>query len=651
MPICRKTIYLPDEVIEEAGRPQNGPYNPHIMGSYPQYAMNDPSIALQVQGPYSPPRQQFPMLASQRVRQEAGLGHAWDRYNIKKVSNAKATADEAIYYTGHEDVSMNHQEAAGHEGDSVNHQEAGGCPAGQHALSMSDQELGGSYVSQDNHGMNQQHMGAPYGGEETSSMDQQNMGGFHADPCTQSVNDKDMSDLHNTPPRELDHVLGTVMGVEESNHQAEMNPNSGPSVAQDTTRKGRATRQELRPMPGANDQLNGKLDDNASATTSNNEHEDNGQSDGGHTRGDGGGLSDAPAAQATAAATPASYSIQNPDHKWLNKPTGATRGQDSKGKKPYDPRLRELQKNEDGLYFSCLDEAMSVYTSEARWTPPLLTSPPTRTEKVQLVKRLTAAIMNMEGIADNSNHKFQKWERMVYDPIAMEHVAHRLVTRLLSLHLPGPEQGWRAPILDPTDLAPSRYEENLNFQQRFDAIEDLLWHRKAACGSLLDGSLYDATIASPNLRWNSYLMNQHANKNKKVQIEKGREAMGMKKGKKRRASETETDEEEEGGDATPAERPVKLRCLNPRSVRPTTQSTQVTLPGEDHAEGTEEHDADQQKKYAPLIVALAANNAESATPNAEGTRLTRSRTSGLNKGTPKNAEKGGRNRKSGKSGA
>jgi len=150
---------------------------------------------------------------------------------------------------------------------------------------------------------------------------------------------------------------------------------------------------------------------------------------------------------------------------------------------------------EDGLFFSSLKDAESLYTKQPRWEAPKLANAPSHAEEITMIKRLRDAILNVEGLADNRNNRLKRFMDLSYDGPAIEYVAHktlrtswiiklcaRLVTTaqdmLVTLH----QKGWRIPILDPTRLSESKYEKGLDFTQRFESIEYLLKVSEEHCG-------------------------------------------------------------------------------------------------------------------------------------------------------------------------
>ncbi|KAF2496855.1 hypothetical protein BU16DRAFT_537989 [Lophium mytilinum] len=585
----------------------------------------------QPQGPSAASRRLDPtQYEIHRNLQRAGLPSPWDGLEIEHVAMAAPTTDGMLSHTGRGYV--------------------GGYDAGGNDPFMGHQELSGNYVSQHTYARDQQHMAGLYGRHDALSRNQHNRGDFYGEPAAPSMNRHDMFRFHpdsHTQPMNAqdDRTFRNVSPLQFNN----IFNNIHNKASQYTGFEGRGNQQSLRPKFTVGYPMDNEFDNSLVPRNpgedevdrlNNHGPEDMSLSEGGSERSD--------------VSTPASRAAANPDYATTHKSTESKRGKESSTK---DPLLKNVTENADGLFFASYAEAQSVYTEKARWTPPLLKASPTQAEYNELVLRLRDAIHNMNGIADNSNHKFQKWRNFVYESPAIELVAHKLVNMMIKLHL----EGWRIPILDPTDLASSRYEELLDFNARFEAVEDLLWFRKSACGSLLDGSLYEATVAAPNSRWNSYLANQKANQTKKIQIKVGREHLGLKtKGNKRDASEMVA-EGEDGYEAVPMEPVAKRQRRDPQATQATSPGNLATPSGHEHAgefgeDNTELGTADAlQNLAADALRNLAADTADAAGPSiaaepVQGVqRVTRSRASGL--ATPKNAERGVQKRKGGKAGA
>ncbi|KAF2496853.1 hypothetical protein BU16DRAFT_560161 [Lophium mytilinum] len=238
--------------------------------------------------------------------------------------------------------------------------------------------------------------------------------------------------------------------------------------------------------------------------------------------------------------------------------------------------------NEEGMYFNSAEEGNALFRERPLWRPKEETLP-SGTDRLRLVRALEDAMYNLEDIHDRPTNRLARWrpDNAYYDPAAVELAAHRLLERIIKLHM----EGWTRPVLDPTQENLFEPEPYLSFKERFEAIRQNLQHWKATAKMVLQGDdlKMDQFIAGPNERAERSERYSQANLAKQIFIKEGRQAA---KGRKRTAEEAFSSEGRELNESS-ATQPRRTPRARGRSVPTPRRTSSNTVQGGDGSDLSE----------------------------------------------------------------
>ena len=180
------------------------------------------------------------------------------------------------------------------------------------------------------------------------------------------------------------------------------------------------------------------------------------------------------------------------------------------------------------MQFSSFDDA-KIHYNQARWRPayPDATIPTENGDVTALARRVMLAMNNTKGTKDHGSSAYKHWLRDVYPARDTEAVAFEIVHEAYRLHTLGSTlRVYSFKKMLPKDIVGKTEEEidesvrskfadeDLNFEERMNAVVDHLMHWKSTCDYAMTGEKISWLVNAPLKYDHKVATNQRGNRSR-----------------------------------------------------------------------------------------------------------------------------------------
>ncbi|KAH7347092.1 hypothetical protein BKA66DRAFT_371373, partial [Pyrenochaeta sp. MPI-SDFR-AT-0127] len=169
-----------------------------------------------------------------------------------------------------------------------------------------------------------------------------------------------------------------------------------------------------------------------------------------------------------------------------------------------------------GMNITLTNTVRGVSVTGVYWYSPAQDDsiPVTQRQTDQCIDALVQAILNNQDVRENTTTKQfrNRWAdgATYYKPREIRAVAHELLDIMISVHC----NGWTKHIYDKDQRALIQKTMNFSFQERFDAVVELLKCSKTSCQQAMKGERHYALVGNPVELFNRTASNKTSNKTK-----------------------------------------------------------------------------------------------------------------------------------------